>query len=507
MDQVLGAKAQTRYGSVSGLVKDGIVRFNGIPYARPPVGRLRWRAPEPPEAWTGTRDCTRFGAIAPQIQGAAEGLLGGTAGEKSEDCLYLNIWSPGLDHARRPVMVWIHGGAFVTGAGSVGTYNGKHLARRGDVVIVTITYRLGAFGFLNLADASQGALPGHGTEGLADQVAALRWVKENIEAFGGDPDNVTIFGESAGGMSVGALLAAPQAKGLFHKAIAQSGAADIGRAKDKSASIARLLLEKMDLTEADWAKLADAPWEAILDAQKELLAEPRKTGSLPFSPTIDGAFLPERAIQGVRGGSAANVPLMTGTTRDEWKLFTATAAKLRLMDEAKLRRYTAGLVGDAQADAVLAAYEGGSPFDRWNAVMTDHSFAQPAVRLVEAQAPHAPTYLYRFDWASTFLRGVLGSCHALELGFVFGTYNEKLASAFFGAGAKAALLSEAMIDCWTSFARDGRPSLPAGTAWPAYDAEARATMIFGAEPPHIVPDPNAKRRLAWAAVPESAIGP
>jgi len=507
MDQLLSANVETRFGSVSGFIKDGICRFNGIPFARPPVGKLRWRAPEPPEPWAGVRDCSRFGAIAPQIQGAAEGLLGGTAGEKSEDCLYLNIWTPACDSAKRPVMVWIHGGAFVTGAGSVGTYNGKHLARHGDVVVVTINYRLGALGFLNLKDASDGALPGTGTEGLADQIAALAWVRDNIESFGGDPGKVTIFGESAGGMSVGALLAAPSARGLFHKAIAQSGACDIGHARDKTAGIARLLLERMGLDSSDWAKLADAPWQLVLEAQKQLLAEPRATGSLPFAPTIDGALLPRRAIACVREGSAKNIPVMTGTTRDEWKLFTATAAKLRLMDEAKLRRYTARLVGETQAEAVLSAYAGGSPFDRWNAVMTDHSFAIPAIRLVEAQSAHAPAFLYRFDWTSTFLRGVLGSCHALELGFVFGTYNEKLAAAFFGAGAKAASLSLAMMDAWTAFARTGRPVVSSGPEWPAYNETARPAMIFSADAPRVESDPNAARRRAWSDVPESAIGP
>ena len=507
MDQLLGTKGETQNGTVSGFTKEGICRFNGIPYAKPPISALRWRMPEPPESWAGVRDCARFGPIAPQIQGTAEGLLGGTAGQKSEDCLSLNIWTPGCDDAKRPVMVWIHGGAFVTGAGSVGTYNGKHLSARGDVVVVTINYRLGALGFLNLADATNGTVPGTGAEGIADQIAALRWVKANIAAFGGNPKNVTIFGESAGGMSVGALLAAPEAAGLFEKAIAQSGAADIGRSRENSARIARLLLEKLGLPPADWTKLMEAPWEAILDAQKRLLEEPRATGSLPFAPTIDGTVLPKRAIQCVRDGSAKGIPLIIGTTRDEWKLFTATAAKLRLMDDAKLRRYTQRLIGEEHADAVLATYEGGSSFDRWNAVMTDHSFAMPAVRLAEAQAPHAPVWLYRFDWQSTFLRGVLGSCHALELGFVFGTYKEKLAAAFFGSGPKAASLSDAMIDCWTSFARTGKPSLPGGAEWPAYDEASRETMIFGAEPPHIVSKPNEARRVAWQAVPESAVGP
>src|SRR6185312_11253084 len=187
---------------------------------------------------------SRFGPIAPQVKSAAEALIGGTPGEQSEDCLYLNVWTQS-PQGKRPVMVWIHGGAFVTGAGSLGTYNGRLLAARGDVVVVTINYRLGALGFLNLHDASSGKLPGSGSEGLSDQVMALRWVQDNIAAFGGDPDNVTVFGESAGAMSIGALLAMPSARGLFHRAILQSGAAHIGRARDASAEIAGRLLKSV----------------------------------------------------------------------------------------------------------------------------------------------------------------------------------------------------------------------------------------------------------------------
>jgi para-nitrobenzyl esterase len=507
MEQALSATVETASGRVTGLAKDGVLRFNGIPYAKAPTGRLRWRLPEPVEPWAGVRDCSRFGAIAPQIQGNAEAILGGTAGAKSEDCLFLNIWTPACDNAKRAVMVWIHGGAFVTGAGSVGTYNGKHLVARGDVVVVTINYRLGALGFLNLSDATDGKCAGSGAEGIADQVAALKWVKENIARFGGNPDNVTIFGESAGGMSVGALLASPSARGLYHKAIPQSGACDIGIARERSAKIARLVLEKLGVAPSDAGKLADAPWETILDAQKEVLALPRETGGLPFGPTIDGEVLPQRAITSVREGSAKGVAVMTGTTRDEWKLFTAAAAKLRLMDGAKLRSLTAGLVGDTLADTVLAAYPDGSSFDKWNAVMTDHSFIMPAIRLAEAQGRHAPTYLYRFDWASPFLGGVIGSCHALEIGFMFGTYNEKLAGAFFGTGAKADALAVAMMESWIAFAKSGDPSNAVTGPWPRYDTASRKTMIFGDGAPHVADAPNEARRKAWSEIPETAIGP
>lgn len=503
MDQAVSAEIEIVQGKLKGVARDGLLRFNGIPYAKPPVGPLRWRMPEPPEPWVGVRDAAYFGNIAPQVASASGSVLGGTPGTRSEDCLYLNVQTPGCDDARRPVMVWIHGGAFNTGAGSVGTYNGKYLVPRGDIVLVTINYRLGALGFLNLRDATDGRLPGTGAEGLADQVMALRWVKQNIARFGGDPDNVTIFGESAGGMSVGALLAAPSARGLYHKAIPQSGASDIGYARETSARIARMVLDRLGAGDP-----ATLPWEAILEVQKAMLEAPREVGvGMPFAPTIDGEFLPRRAIDCVREGSAAGVPVMTGTTRDEWKLFTVAAENLKTLDAAGLRKMTARLAGEEHADAITGAYTEGTPFERWNAIMTDHSFFVPATRLLEAQGAHAPVYAYRFDWPSPFLNGALGACHALELGFTFGTYQVKGAAPFFGEGPKADALAAEMMDSWIAFARNGNPSNDTSGAWMRYDTNKRVTTIFGDGMPHVTAKPNETRRKAWENVPAERVGP
>ena len=502
MDQAVSATLEIAQGKLQGVVKDGVLRFNGIPYAKPPVGHLRWRMPQAADPWTGTRDASRFGNIAPQVENASLEVLGGTPGTRSEDCLYLNIQTPACDGAKRAVMVWIHGGAIVTGAGSVGTYNGKYLVPHGDIVLVTINYRLGAFGFLNLSDASGGKLPGTGAEGLADQIAALKWVRENIGAFGGDPGNVTIFGESAGGMSVGALVAAPAAKGLFHKAIAQSGASDIGFRRETSARVARHVLDKLGSADP-----TNAPWETILGIQKDLLESPRQLGiAMPFAPTIDGTILPKRAIDCVAEGSITGVPLLTGTTRDEWKLFTVTAANLRGMDEARLRKMTADLIGEAHADDLLKGYSKGTPFERWNEVMTDHTFFVPSTRLLQAQAVHAPVFAYRFDWTSPFMGGVLGACHALELGFTFGTFRIKAAAAFFGSGTAAEELSDAMMSAWIAFAKSGNPSNDTSGAWLRYDSAKRATMVFGDGLPHMTSAPNEERRMAWQNVPASRIG-
>ena len=500
MDQPISATAEIAQGKLQGIARDGVLRFNGIPFAKPPVGHLRWRAPQAPEPWAGVRDASRFGNIAPQLESTSGAVLGGTPGMRSEDCLYLNIQTPACDSAKRAVMVWIHGGGFVTGAGSVGTYNGKYIVPRGDIVLVTINYRMGAFGFLNLKDASDGQLPGSGAEGLVDQIAALKWVRDNISAFGGDPGNVTIFGESAGGMSVGALLAAPAARGLFHKAIAQSGASDIGYARETSAKVAHYVLEKLGSADA-----IDAPWESVLAIQKDLIAAPREVGlGMPFAPTIDGTILPKRAIDCVANGSAKGIPVMTGTTRDEWKLFTVAAANLRQMDEARLRKMTANLVGEAHVEDVLAGYDEGSPFDRWNDLMTDHTFFMPATRLLDAQAAHGPVYAYRFDWESPAMDGALGSCHALELGFTFGTFRVKGAAPFFGSGEAAEALSNSMMDAWIAFAKTGEPSHDG--RWPRYDASDRATMIFGDGEPYVMSEPNEARRRAWANVPAAKIG-
>jgi para-nitrobenzyl esterase len=487
----------TAQGRLAGFAKDGVLRFNGIPYAKPPVGALRWRAPEAPEPWAGMRDASRFGTIAPQVRSAAEAVIGGTPGEQSEDCLYLNVWTPSTE-GRRPVMVWIHGGAFVTGAGTIGTYNGKHLASRGDVVVVTINYRLGAFGFLNLRDATDGKSEACGVEGLLDQIAALAWVKENIARFGGDPENVTVFGESAGAMSIGALLAMPQARGQFHKAILQSGAAHIGKRRESSAKIASHLLDALGIR--DTRQLDAVPTEAILKIQAEIINERRNGGGLPFAPTVDGDLLPVRAIEAVRAGAAKGIALISGTTMEEWKLFTVARPKLRLMSAATLAKYTSNLVGRANTDAILAIYRDGSNFERWNAIMTDRSFAVPSARLLEAQSAHAPVHSYRFDWRSPLLGGVLGSCHALEIGFVFGTYNEKRAGLFFGNGPRADALSQAMMQRWIAFAQGREP-------WPRYDAAARATMMFGEGDPQLTNAPDDSRRAAWDTIPEDRIGP
>lgn len=502
--------AETAMGRLAGLRKGDMLSFKGIPFAKPPVGALRWRMAEPNAPWAGIRDATRFGPVCLQSAIPLEALTGGGASEQSEDCLYLNVWTPGCDGTRRPVMVWIHGGGFAIGAGSQAIYCGARLAAR-DVVVVTINYRLGAFGFLDGSCIAGSQLPGCGSEGLGDQILALDWVRRNISAFGGDPDNVTIFGESAGGMSVGALLASPLARGLFHKAIAQSGAAHIGHDRERAARVTQAMLDALGLESAGDSRVRDLPADAILKAQAAVLAQARsrrdvrRLGALPFQPVIGNALLPTRPIEAVRAGSAKGVPVLAGTTLEEWKLFTGADPRLRLLSTSGLHTRIARLAHDA-APAMLEAYDSGSPFNRYNAIMTDKNFTLPAIALLKAQATRAPVFAYRFDWRSPWLGGIMGACHALDVGFVFGTHDQKLASVFFGTGAAAERLSAAMMDCWTAFARTGSPEMSALEHWPLYDDDDQV-MVFGGGDPHVARAHDEVPLHVWKQIPESRLGP
>jgi para-nitrobenzyl esterase len=366
---------------------------------------------------------------------------------------------------------------------------------RGDVVLVSINYRLGVLGFLNLRDASKGTCPGTGAEGIADQVAALQWVKDNIAAFGGDPGNVTVFGESAGGASVAALLASPKARGLFQKAICESGAAHVGQKREDTAKIAERFLEKLGAA-GDSKRALEASTAQILKAQQDLIADPPKgAANVSLAPTIDGDVLPARAIDAIRAGSARGIALMAGSNKDETRLMFLGNRKLNEMDAEVLKKRVSRLSADA-ADALIAAYTEATPADAFAAIMGDNLFWLPTLKLLEAQSDFGPAFGYRVDWASPLLGGQLGACHVIEIGFVFGTYARSEVARFFGTGPEADALAAAMMDSWIAFARTGDPSTPT-LGWPHYDAKRRATLIFGDGAPKVVDDPAKERRLAW----------
>jgi len=508
METSMGAIVETRYGRIQGHDGDGLQVFQGIPFAAPPVGVRRFAPPAPPEPWAGVRDCTRYGGSAPQPPILLP-LPGMDVGPQSEDCLYLNVWTPACDDARRPVLVWIHGGAFVIGSGSQTIYDGSHLARRGDVVVVTVNYRLGALGFLHTAELCPD-LGGVANCGLRDQVAALEWVGEHIERFGGDPAQVTIFGESAGGMSVGSLLGAPSARGLFARAIPQSGAAHNLHTAETATAAAAHLLETLGTTPAGAARvLREIPSEKLRDAQAQAsLSLGTRLGLLPFQPVVDGDFLPKPPLEAVREGLSAEVGLMIGTTRDEWKLFGFLDPSLQGLDREGLVARLSGHTPDPAAlvEAYRKAHEAeGLPAearDLYFALETDRVFRIPAHRLAEAQHAHgAPVYFYRYDWEAGFGGGMLGACHAVELPFVFGATGGEGADFFAAVGPEAERMAELTMDTWLAFARSGDPShpgLPDGR-FERWDPERRATLLFARELRH-VDDPAGAQREAWRGI-------
>ncbi len=493
-----GPIVQTSHGPVIGSPAGPVHVFRGIPYARPPIGELRWRPPEEPRPWTAPLEASGFGPVAPQNPSPLETLLGADKPEQSEACLQLNVWTPGLDGGRRPVMVWIHGGAFVTGTGSTPWYDGARLAADGDVVVVTINYRLGALGFLELGELGDERYATSGNCGILDQVAALEWVRANASSFGGDPSQVTVFGESAGAMSVGTLLALPAARGLFSRAILQSGAAAHVTTRDKAEGVTRDLLSELGLTPGDARALVDVPVDRLLAAQGRVVD--RTWPNLAFTPVVDGLSLPRPPNDAVREGSSADVEMIVGTNLDEMRLFGLMDARLAETDEATLEHRAASVFGPTAAKAVEVYRRSrpGVPLgDVWTAVLTDQVFRIPAIRLAEAQSIHQPrTYMYLFQWATPILDGKLGSCHALELPFVFDNMDKRGADLFTGGGAEPRKLAGRMSAAWTAFAHRGAPDTASLPPWPAYEVGQRSTMVLDTECV-VVDDPAGEERLLW----------
>ena len=482
--------ATTTAGSVRGITRDGVHVFRSIPYAAPPVGSRRFRPPEPALPWSEIRDATRFGPVAPQQPSMLETIMGGPEPVIDEaDCLTLTVFTPGLDDARRPVLFWIHGGAFVIGTGATPIYDGRRFATHGDCVVVSINYRLGAFGFLHLEEIFGAAFTGSGNVGILDQVLALEWVRDNIAGFGGDPERVTIFGESAGGMSVGTLLGTPAAQGLFAQAIVQSGGGSFCLPAATATDIARDVLAEAGIGSV--AELESASVDAILAAQSKVLAA-RTSTDLAFMPVVDGHVLPERPVDAVADGLGA-VPTMIGTNQDEMTLFTVLDLGLGELDGNVVNEALAASFGD-RADDVSAGYTAlhpeVSPTDLLTVIATDRVFRIPAIRLAEAGIAHRPTYMYLFTWESPALDGKLKSCHALELPFVWDAIDRPGLSVLTGDGPERRPLADAMHAAWIAFARTGDPG------WPAYDLERRATQRFDTTL-EVLDDPEGAQRELW----------
>jgi para-nitrobenzyl esterase len=492
--------ATTAAGRVRGERIDEGVVFRGVPYAEPPVGNRRHRPPAPPERWDGTRECTSFGPICPQVQlGEIGGVLAalGSGEPMDEDSLFVNVWTPAIDDARRPTMVWIHGGAFTGGSGSSPIYDGRSFMRDG-IVMVSINYRLHALGFLYLDELFDGA-EGTGNLGILDQIAGLEWVRDNVAAFGGDPDNVTIFGESAGGMSVGTLLGTPKAAGLFGRAICMSGAGHHNLSAPTATRVAKRVLEALEVQPGDWDALRAVPVDKIVKVAAQigqlgsvsLLGDDVRT-KMSFQPVVDDVVRPKRPVDQVEAGSAADVDLLVGTCADEWRLFVwGLPQEFRdLMPDPDIAPYFAP--AGRTADEVLKVYgstrPGADRKDLLAAVETDQMFTLPAVRMAEAQLGHQPNvWMYRFSWPSPVLNGALGACHALELPFVFEMLEQS--ADFVGADPPRDLAAD-IHGAWVRFAATGDPG------WPRYETGRRPVMDFNTTR-QIVEDPNAEERRLW----------
>jgi para-nitrobenzyl esterase len=487
----------TARGKVRGRSTDGVSAFLGIPYAGSPTGPALFRAPTPAERWDGVRDTLRFGATPPKpsYPPPFDTLLHDPV-VPGEDFLNLNVWTPDPAGSGLPVLVWIHGGAFRNGSAAVPSYDGHAFARDG-VVLVSINYRLGAPGFCLLPDAPANL-------GIRDQLAALAWVQENIAAFGGDPGNVTIFGESAGAMSVTTLVSVAAGGGLFAKAIAQSGAGHTVATEEDARLITAELAQRLGV-EPTAAAFADVDIDLLVRTQQSVSLDATKNpdparwgrsvvaAGMAFLPVVDGDLITERPIDAVAAGVGHDVPLLVGTTTEEYRFFVVPTGIAGAVTPELLRGMMAGSGWDpAIADVYTANRPDASAGDVLAAVITDQYFRVPAVRLAEARADApTPTYVYEFAWGTPVQD--LRACHAVEIGFVFDTLAEPTSGWLTGDTAPQSLADEVHAR-WVAFARDGDPG------WAPYDTERRAVMTFTGEGPSLVEDPRAEERTAWNGI-------
>ncbi|MDN8591311.1 carboxylesterase/lipase family protein [Paenibacillus sp. 11B] len=477
-------QVNTRYGTVQGELLHGASVWKGIPYAKPPVGELRFQAPVPPETWDGVREAKQFGPENIQPRNPQTEGISGQPPVESEDSLYLNIWAPEQESKDPlPAMVWIHGGSFVSGAGSQPMYDGTQLVLRGDVIVVTINYRLGPLGFLHMAPLGEGFAS---NVGLLDQIAALQWVQDNIEAFGGDLRNITVFGESAGSMSIAALMAMPAAKGLFHRAIMQSGASQVVLAEQASA-IRDGMLKVLGVSADELQKLKTIPVEQIIAAGEAVKQQSGAGMALLFQPVLDGVTLPKAPLQAVEEGAAQDIPVLIGTTLHEGSLFIQP--HVPYSEEINMVKAVDFMTPDLENRAAIAdSYP--KTADGQAQVMTDLFFWRSAVQYAAAQQKHAPVWMYRFDWVMPEHPLLQKSIHSIDIFFAFNTLP---VLKFMNAepDAAAAKLAGKVQDAWISFAKQGKPET-AGVNWPAYE-DGRATLIFNHEV-QLVHDPEASKR-------------
>lgn len=466
--------------------RPGVTAFLGIPYAVPPVGHRRFLPPEPHGGWPAVRDASACGPHAPQTPSFLDSLGRREPAPQSEDCLTLNVWTPDPG-ACLPVLVWIHGGAFLSGSGSLPAYDGAALASRGDTVVVTLNYRLGALGFLHLDDAE-----GSGVAGLLDQIEALRWVRRNIGAFGGDAARVTVFGESAGAMSIGSLLGMEAADGLFRQAVLQSGAARHLVAPGPAAAGRRRFLQQLGLPEGSGAaELRSLPAEAMLAAQAAVLAH--SGDALPFVPVVDG-FRLQHPLERLRAGRVCVDRIVVGTTLDENRLFTTFDPVVQQLDRTGVLARAAQL-GVEDPDGLVEHIHRRRPGltwpEVWSAVATDDVFRQPADQLLDAAAAAGiECRSYLFTWPVPGLGGRMGACHAVDVPFVFDNLDQPGLPMLIGTGDEQIRLARRLSEAWRGFAAGDDP-------WPRLEPTRRTIVFDGSAEDTVLDDPHAGERAAW----------
>jgi para-nitrobenzyl esterase len=508
---VLGASdlehaiADTSTGKVRGVVVEGTRVFKGIPYGASTGGKNRFMPPIKPAAWTGIRDALAFGPTAPQAGDNSGTTAAGSPPRQSEDCLVLNVFAPAAGGGqKRPVMVWLHGGGFSSGSGSGRILDGSSLARTHDVVVVTLNHRLNVFGYTHLGDAMGADFARSSSVGLLDIVAALQWVRDNITNFGGDPNVVTIFGQSGGGRKVATLMAMPDAKGLFHRAVIESGAVLRLTTREDAVKHSDLLLTELGLTRGQARELQSVPIERLLAAnaavQKQIT--PREPGMTPNSPMVDGTVIPGQPWDPHGPALSAQIPLLIGYARTEETLYDRPTPETLALDEAGLRARAEKRLGGDPArviDAFRTAHPDATPWDLWILIATDHPRGTYSRELARRKADQrgAPAFAYRYDWETPEGGGHMRSPHTIEIPFVFN--NIKIAGPRISAMPEAYALAEKTSAAWAAFARTGDPNTPKLPKWPAYSATSRDTMLFNNEC-RVEKDPDRGPRLVMEQV-------
>ncbi len=484
-DRSNSAIAKTTQGELQGQAvpdKDVLV-FKGVHYGESTAGAQRFLPPVPVKSWQGVRDATRFGDVCPQGGEVGRRTITGELLPMSEDCLVLNVWTPALDDRQRPVMVWFHGRGFYAGSGSEPLYDGANLAKRGDLVVITVNHRLNVFGYLPLGQIGGDRFATSGNAGVQDMELALRWVKDNIRAFGGDADNVTIFGESGGGVKVTTLLGVPSAKGLFQRGVVQSGARPTGVPLEIAEKYTSTVMQKLDVHTVEG--LQQVPMETLIAA----VAKPVRT-TPSFGPVVDGIYLPRHMFVPDSAPSARGVPLMIGSNKDEFALYERGNPNFGKMTMAELKEKLAPVYGDT-LDALIRAYrESRQTEDPWALYIAIQSnrFHRGTNAVAAVHSKTAPVYLYSFDFKAT---EKFGAAHGAEIAFVFSN-----ATSAANQQPGTAAVENMVSDAWISFARNGDPNHPGLPTWPTYNVKSRPGMVFDVES-EVVEDIRKLERLVW----------